>query len=377
MPPQLHSRCGGSVLHRRITCTASLQQEDGLTSENSEAAIEGTRAHALFEACILQGIDAMDYEIVEDEDPTVDENGVLSFDMIEHIQDMLDHVRQFNVKFVAEQRVEFDQYVPDPQGAGGTVDLAGYDPEIERLYLWDLKYGFNPVYAENNAQLRIGGLGLHDTWEPLFPVKDIYLSILQPRLDSVTHEILTIEQLRDWAAEKVTPKIIEGLSDEAVFTPGISQCQFCRASGRCKGQRDWIQRQVTDNFNPRALVSTEQIIELYPAMDTLIAWAEKVKELTEKLAFSGSEVPDHKVVNRRTHRKWRNTTTLEDIKRAGVKAPHESTLVTVAQAELQLPRDKRDRLEPLWEKHPGRPKLVPASHPGKPIKLETFKNETN
>lgn len=66
----------------------------------------------------------------------------------------------------------------------------------------DLKYGKGvPVSAINNSQMRLYALGMYEAFGYLYGADEVRMTIVQPRLDSVSTETISVDDLLAWGEE--------------------------------------------------------------------------------------------------------------------------------------------------------------------------------
>ncbi|MBS8076361.1 DUF2800 domain-containing protein, partial [Streptococcus suis] len=100
-----------------------------------------------------------------------------------------------NADMELEKRVDFSDWVPNGFGTSDVVILA--DGVIEII---DLKYGKGvPVSAKLNPQMSLYALGAYATYDMVYDFDKIVMTIVQPRLDSVSTTEIFVEELLYWA----------------------------------------------------------------------------------------------------------------------------------------------------------------------------------
>ena len=70
------------------------------------------------------------------------------------------------------------------------------------------------VSAKDNPQLRLYGLGAYLEHSMLYDIRRIQMTIIQPRLENISVEELTAEELLDWAEREVRPKAAQAYAGE-------------------------------------------------------------------------------------------------------------------------------------------------------------------
>lgn len=94
-----------------------------------------------------------------------------------------------------EQKVDLSDYV---SGAYGTADCLIVSDNS--LHIIDMKYGLGVlVDAEENSQLKCYGIVSLSTYESLYDIKEVSLSIFQPRRENVQTWTVSVEELKAWA----------------------------------------------------------------------------------------------------------------------------------------------------------------------------------
>ena len=84
--------------------------------------------------------------------------------------------------------------------------------------------------------MRLYALGALKRYASIFgdTIKKVRMSIDQPRLDSYTTDIITVEELKAWgdSIKPIAQKAFSGLGD---FVPG-EHCRFCRGKAQCRAR---------------------------------------------------------------------------------------------------------------------------------------------
>ncbi|WP_034650122.1 DUF2800 domain-containing protein, partial [Corynebacterium vitaeruminis] len=154
--PDQHALLSASGAHRWLECPPSATLEAGLPEYSSQAAEQGTAAHALAEWKLRRALhDAPTAKPVSSwHDEQMD---VLTDDYVVFVQERLRDVRQAcaDPQVLIEQRLDFSHVVPGGFGTGDCVIIA--EPTLQII---DLKYGQGVmVEAEENPQLMLYALG--------------------------------------------------------------------------------------------------------------------------------------------------------------------------------------------------------------------------
>ena len=348
-----HSKFGGSVIGRVISCPGSVALCETVPAKGSSSyAEEGTLAHGFAEYMLKQGDrDAMFYvgatlDAKPDAKPLTEE-------MAKAIQAYLDavwaeHDRTEGAELYVEKGFELDIESAEPGEVFGTNDAMVYHPSTGRLVVFDYKHGVGvSVTAEDNAQLKFYAAGavFANDWK----VSELILTIVQPRARDADE----IGAVREWPFEmvellefkaEVTAAIAKAkflmtdfLADPVVLKgpmpdfnldlkPGTihyvggppyttgSWCRWCDAAAICPAKQaqalepfEGVQTveglTVGDLEDPKDLVP-ERLSRIVAGLSVLNAYANQCQEYLEALLMQGIEVPGWKVVEKIGRAKW-------------------------------------------------------------------------
>ena len=332
MPPQLHAILGASSAKRWLTCTPSARLGERLTSrfgsESSPYAQEGTKAHALAEIKVRKAFYAADgmtttvYSRMRQEerdaytginafryDALRAELGDIPSDM-EHATDAYCDVvmekylsakdQDASTRLLLEQWLDYSRWVPSGFGTGDCVIVSDSLLEIA-----DLKYGLGiPVDAVGNPQLRLYGLGAIDKFGQLYDFPAVRMTIIQPRLESVSEETLGRVELLDWAEAEVREKAQQAWKGVGDFVPG-DHCRFCPAKAVCSARVSEALKLFRYGFESPGLIPDEQIPGILETLDVAEAWIKDFRAYAEKQALNGQKFPGWKLVRgKKPNRRW-------------------------------------------------------------------------
>lgn len=332
MPPQLHTILGASSAKRWLTCTPSARLGERLTSrfgsESSPYAQEGTKAHALAEIKVRKAFYAADgmtttvYSRMSQEerdaytginafryDALRAELGDIPADM-EHATDAYCDVvmekylsakdQDASTRLLLEQRLDYSRWVPSGFGTGDCVIVSDSLLEIA-----DLKYGVGiPVDAVDNPQLRLYGLGAIAKFGQLYDFPAVRMTIIQPRLESVSEETLGRVELLDWAEAEVREKAQQAWKGIGDFVPG-DHCRFCPAKAVCSARVAEALKLFRYGFETPGLIPDEQIPGILETLDVAEAWIKDFRAYAEKQALNGQKFPGWKLVRgKKPNRRW-------------------------------------------------------------------------
>ena len=296
-----HSELGASGCKRWWNCPGSVALSRGVENRSSPYAEEGTKAHALAEACLTNGQAAIEYV-----DRTCDA------EMAEHVQVYLDECRNVlrwaGAKgHVVEQRFSLAAIDP-PAPMFGTADFVVWS--TEHLWVYDLKYGQGvQVEAEGNPQLRYYALGalLALPQDVGRTIRGVTMQIVQPRAPGGpairTAHISTLD-LMEWSIELID-RAWAAMQTGAALNPG-TWCKFCPASGRCPAQRDLAHETARAEFSV-TLLTPAQIGEMLSRADALEQYLTDLRVAATAEISRGGAVPGWKLVPTKPRQAWRDT----------------------------------------------------------------------
>ena len=335
--PGLHATLSASGAKRWMSCPPSARLEErlrGIFGEKSTPfAEEGTKAHSLAELKLLRekgrlseddGINDFNYDLrrkaLGDIPKEMDEATDYYAEII--IEKFLT-ARQScpDAQLKLEQRLDFSRWVPDGFGTGDAVIVSE-----ELLEVCDLKYGKGvPVFAENNPQARCYGLGALHCYGVLYGFKHVRNTIIQPRLDSVTEEMLTTDELLQWAETELKPAAELAWKGKGEFNPG-DHCKFCAARAICYARATKAMTIFKHGFETPGVIPDNAIPEILAVADTAIDWIKDLQAYALSQALRGQEWPGYKLVRgKRPPRKWVDE---EEAKHQLIRAGYEPEVYT-------------------------------------------------
>lgn len=359
MPPEKHAVLSASSAHRWLNCTPSALLEQLFPGKESNAAAEGTAAHALCEHKLRRALK------MQSRKPTSkyhsDEMDEHTDSYVQFVLDTLAEVRQNcpDAVLLMEQRLDFSSWVPGGFGTGDCIIIAD-----DLLHIIDFKYGQGVlVEAKNNPQMMLYALGALSVFGCLYDICRVAMTIYQPRRQNVDTWELTTEQLTAWAEDTLVPRALLAAAGEGDFCPG-EWCRFCRAAVKCRARAEEKLDLLRYEFADPPLLSDEDIASILPKLDTLSYWAADIAGYAEDAAINqGKSWPGFKVVEARTIRRYTDEDAAAQAARnAGYTDIFRKRLLSVAEMEKYMGRENfRAILGELVEKPAGQPTLVPDS----------------
>lgn len=235
-----HAELSPSKRHRWGACPGSIRMEAPFPEPPSgEAAIDGTRSHAMLEECIKANVYVIPDAIIGS--TRTDEYGTWTVDAgrINRVNLALAYIKEralaAETKPIAEERV-FPDGLVNRADLHGTVDCQIPGKDVYEII--DYKDGVGVVAAENNPQLEQYALGVLAKLEPKQRPKSFQLTIIQPKLTLKGMPAISTWNISTKALlDKVVPTIVAQAAatedPNAPLVPGDSQCKYCRAKAVC------------------------------------------------------------------------------------------------------------------------------------------------
>lgn len=354
-----HAYLSASASHRWLHCPPSARLCAEIKDETSPYARQGTDAHELCEYKVLHALGEEVTDPTEKLDYFDSEMADCTDEYCSFVLEQYEKAKQYctDPKLLVEQRLDFSRWVPDGFGTGDCLIIAD-----KVLQIIDFKYGVGIlVEADHNPQMMCYALGALDTYDGIYDIETVEMTIFQPRRDNVSTFTLSKEELLGWAENTLAPVAQLAYNGEGDFSAGY-HCQFCKVKATCRKRAEYSMELASYDFAlPEKLDNTE-IAEILPRIDALTAWAADVKDYALQQALSGTEYPGFKVVEGRSIRKYADETSVADAVTAAGYDPYEKKLLGItAMTSLLGKKSFQELLGHLITKPPGKPALVPAT----------------
>ena len=372
---KVHSILSPSGSHRWLNCTPSAMLEQEFENKTTEAAEEGTAAHAFCEHKLRKSLKLRSKRPVSDYDS--DEMQECTDAYVDFVNEQLKIAKQRckDPLILVEEKVDFSRYVPDGFGTADCLIISD-----DELHIVDFKYGQGVlVDAFDNPQMKCYALGALETYGNLYDITSVSMSIFQPRRENVSTWKTTVKELRDWAENILKPKAELALKGKGEYRCG-EWCRFCKAAVRCRARAEEKLRLAEDEFKLPPLISDEEIEEILNVIPDLTKWAADIQNYALDMSVNhGKEWSGFKVVEGRSVRKYKDEdAVIEKAKENGYTDIFKSSLITLTEMQKLMGKKKFEKiLGDLIIKPKGKPTLVPIADKRPAIKLENVKNEFN
>ncbi|MBM7608062.1 MULTISPECIES: DUF2800 domain-containing protein [Bacillota] len=370
-----HAVLSASGSHRWLNCLPSARLELEFENSESNAAAEGTAAHALCEHKLKKALHMRSKRPVSSYN--TDEMEEHSDAYVEFVMEQFELAKQSctDPLILIEQRLDFSCYVPQGFGTGDCIIIGD-----KKLHIIDFKYGMGVlVDAVGNPQMKLYALGALEIYDSLYDIEEVSMTVFQPRRENVSTWTISVNELKDWAENELRPKAKKAYEGEGDYLPG-EWCTFCRAAVKCRARAEEKLKLAQMEFKLPPLLTESEIEEVLSKLSDLTKWAnEIIGYATDAAVNHGKEWHGFKVVEGRSVRKYKDEEAVaEAVKANGYKDIYRHSLITLTEMQKLMGKKKFEEiLGGLIHKPPGKPTLVPLSDKRPAMNISNVKNEFN
>ncbi|UQA86627.1 DUF2800 domain-containing protein [Gardnerella vaginalis] len=368
MPPQKHALLSASSAHRWLHCPPSAKLTAGVTEAPSEAALQGTAAHALAEHKLRRALKQQSKRPVSKYED--DEMNTHTDDYVAYVLEQYEQAKQTTPGAVIyiEQHLDFSNVVPGGFGTGDCLIVAD-----GTLHVIDLKYGLGVlVEAEWNPQMMLYAIGALALFDALYDIEQVALTVFQPRRENVSTWTISVTELNKWAEQTLKPAAELAAKGEGEFYAG-AWCQFCRIASTCRARAEANLELAKFEFAPPAELSADEVADVLAQIPGLTRWASDVQDYALSQALSSERYEGFKLVAGRSIRKYTDETAVaEAAKAAGYRDIYKRSLLTItAMEKLMGKKQFSEILGDLVVKPEGKPTLVPVTDKRPELQVST------
>lgn len=368
----VHAVLSASASSRWLHCTPSARLERKFPDASSPYAEEGTLAHAYAERFLNLFLKTGKTTVAIKDNAEMQE-AVQSYVNIcvEKINEARTASPDAQIK--VEQRLDFSRWVPEGFGTGDMVMVSDKYFEIV-----DLKYGKGvPVSAINNSQMRLYALGMYEAFGYLYGADEVRMTIVQPRLDSVSTETISVDDLLTWG-EEVKKKAKIAFAGKGEFCAG-NHCRFCKARNTCRAHAEYELKNVKEDLQTAELEDFE-ISDILLRAKNIKTWLDGLESYALGKALDGYDWPGMKLVEGRSNRKITDDIiAANNLLNAGFGADEiykPQTLRSITDLEKLCGKKMFGELmSGVIEKPPGKPTLVSIDDKRQALELQNIKND--
>lgn len=377
-----HALLSPSGASRWLTCTPSARFEEQFPDKTSPFAEEGTIAHSLGELLIRHKLGWIkkpefkkgcsklekDLEKLDEANPGKNFSGFET--MLEYCDDYATFViEKYNealahtpdAKLFLEKKLDMSEYVEDGFGTGDAVIVA--DSLMETI---DLKYGKGiSVAVTENKQQKLYAIGALKDSDLLYDIKEVRMTIYQPRIGNIESWITTVTELLEWAETELKPKAVLAYAGEGEFVPG-EHCFFCKGKAVCKALAEKNLELAKFEFMQTNMMNAEDIADVLTRSEMFTGWITAVEEYALNEAVNnGKQWPGFKVVEGRSNRKYTDQDTIAKVlidAKYREEDIYTKKLLPITKMEAEIGKKVfAELVGPLTIKPQGKPKLAPLS----------------
>lgn len=359
MPPSKHAVLSASSSHRWLNCSPSARLEQEFEDRETEAAAEGTAAHALCEHKLRRALKRQSRKPISKydcEEMDTHTDNYVQF-VLETIAQAKEHCTDPIINI--EQRLDFSCYVPHGFGTGDCIIIAD-----KTLHIIDFKYGQGVlVEAEQNPQMMLYALGALRIYDTLYDIEDVAMTIYQPRRENISTWTISVADLKTWAENVLVPKAMLAFEGQGEYMPG-PWCTFCKAAVKCRARAEEKLALARYEFAQPPMLTDAEIEEILGKLDDLTRWAEEIKAYAQDAALNhGKQWHGYKVVEGRSVRKYSDeNAVIEAANAAGYHDIFRKSLLPITEMEKLMGKQEfSEVLSSLIIKPAGKPTLVPIT----------------
>lgn len=346
-----HALLSASSSARWLACPPSAVAAEAYPRQDNAFTQEGTLAHEVAEA-VARGASLPDGATAE---------------MVEHAKGYRDYIQE-QIKepgavILLERRVDYSDWVPGGFGTCDCIIIQG-----DTLIIIDYKYGVGvPVSATDNSQLRLYALGALNDYGIAYNIKRVEMHIYQPRINNISVDSITVDELLAWAEGTVKPTAAKAAKGEGDYKAG-PHCKFCPHAGSCRELTQTCTEYV-ETHNLRVAIpklAPHEVAEVL-AMEPLVAlWLKRVKAQALETLLQGGSVPGYKAVEGKLgNRKWTDEIKVaEKLRAEGYQLSDitETKLLSPAAMDKAIGKKRAaELLEGLTDRAPGAPTIAPEN----------------
>lgn len=370
-----HAILSASSSHRWIACPPSALECAKLPDASSKFAKQGTDAHRLSEYKLKKSLGEKVHNPQKrlayfDEEMDESSNDYAQF-VMEKLAAAKERCKDPMV--MVEQHLDFSRWVPEGFGTGDCLIVAD-----DTLVIIDYKYGLGVlVEAEKNPQMMCYALGALELFDGIYDIKNVEMTIFQPRRDNVSTYVISKNDLLSWAEEVLRPAAELAAKGEGEYRAG-DHCRFCKIKATCRKRAEYNLEMAKYDFAMPSKLEDGEVEVILEKVDEMVAWANDVKEYALQQALSGKQWDGWKVVEGRANRRYINEEAVAAKVEAAGFNPYEKKLLGITAMSKQLGKNRfEELLNELIEKPQGKPVLVPESdkRPAMHTAADDFKSE--
>ena len=369
-----HALLGASVAARWLACTPSARLEEQFPDSTSTYAEEGSLAHDIAELKLRKAfVDPIGPRKFNNQLKKLKAHELYQPEMLKHTDTYLEYVQGLVHGFdsppyiAVEKRIDYGNFVPEGFGTADCIIIGG-----STVSVIDFKYGKGvPVAADNNPQMMLYALGAYSAYSFLYPIEKVVMSIVQPRLDSISEWEMPTDDLLYWATNTVMGAAEKAFKGEGDFIAG-GHCRFCRAKSLCRARSEFNTAIEESYPNKPPLITNDEVGQLLLKARDLAKWIKDLEDYALGECLAGNDVPGWKAVEGRSLRQFTDhDAAFKTLVESGIEETmlYERKPLTLAATEKLVGKTKFKELVGNYiNQPPGKPALVVESDKRETIK---------
>ena len=374
--PKKHALLSASSASRWLKCPPSAKICAESDDTSSVYAEEGTLAHSICEVKLSAFVSATPKRTITSKLNKLKKEELYQSEMDSYTDEYTDYIKKLAFSFpskahiIVERQVDYSDYAPEGFGTADCIILHG-----DSLHIVDFKYGKGvPVSAEDNPQLKLYALGALKLYGMIYPIKNITLHIVQPRIDNFSEWSLKTEELVNWG-NSIKPIAQLAFEGKGEYCSG-EHCRFCKIAGSCRKRADdnlelakyEFRMPLSNNLDleeESVTLSDEEVGAVLTKAKRLKIWVESVEEYVLSSILKGRKIDGWKAVEGRGSRVFTDADAVPERLKSLNYSPDiafERKQLTPAQLEKVLGKSEFNQtLGDLVQKLKGSPALAPIT----------------
>lgn len=306
-----HDELSYSSAHRWMRCPGSVRATRNIPRESSSYANDGSACHKIASTVlesmnenqslitIRDKIEFTTFLLNNYKDKYIEEfNVIITSEMLDNVHTYIKYLINLGGNQLYETSCKMNYGGKDRKG---TCDAIVFNQHV--IHIIDLKMGYNRVHAKGNEQLMMYALATHEQFKT--PNAKYFLTIVQPRLDSIDTVPIDVEELLEFKDRLETSAKI-ALHPNSPIIPHPKACKYCAIRATCKELSEEVDEIVSD-LSPVSTLSDADIKRVLDNRKLIKEFLTNVEEHICKRLEKGEEFDGYTLSPGRCSYKITNT----------------------------------------------------------------------